>query len=80
VRSEEELETAGRIPSAQHIHRTFLPEHLRQVAKDRMLHTFCGGGLRSMIAASLLQRAGWENLIVVLGGFSGWISTICELE
>jgi hydroxyacylglutathione hydrolase len=33
-----------------------------------------------MIAASLLHRAGWENLTVVLGGLAGWRSTTCPLE
>jgi hydroxyacylglutathione hydrolase len=80
VRSAEELETVGRIPGAEHIHITLLPNRLSEVPKDKRVYVFCGSGLRSMMAASLLQRAGWENLTVVLGGFSGWISTTCELE
>jgi len=68
VRSEEELETSGGIPGAQHIHLTLLPDHLSEVPRDWTVYIFCGSGLRSMIAPSLLQRAGWENLTVVLGG------------
>jgi hydroxyacylglutathione hydrolase len=32
----------------------------------------CQGGYRSMIACSLLQRAGLENVINVVGGFDAW--------
>ena len=80
VRSEEELETAGRIPDAQHIHITLLPGHLAEVPRDRTVYIFCGSGLRSMIAASLLKLEGWEHLVVVLGGLAGWNSVTCTLE
>jgi hydroxyacylglutathione hydrolase len=32
----------------------------------------CKSGYRSMIACSLLQRAGWSNVINVCGGFDAW--------
>jgi hydroxyacylglutathione hydrolase len=32
----------------------------------------CEGGYRSMIACSLLQRAGLENVVNVAGGFDAW--------
>jgi hydroxyacylglutathione hydrolase len=80
VRSEEELEKTGRIPLAQHIHLTQLPEHLDEVPQDRTVYIFCGSGLRSTLAASLLQRAGWTDLVVVLGGLAGWNSVTCTLE
>jgi hydroxyacylglutathione hydrolase len=78
VRSEEELETA-RIPGAQHIHLTQLPQHLDEVPRDRTVYIFCGSGMRSMIAASLMQRGGLEDLVVVLGGLAGWNSVTCTL-
>ncbi len=36
----------------------------------RTIYVFCGSGMRSMIAASYLQRQGWQDLAVVLGGCS----------
>jgi hydroxyacylglutathione hydrolase len=80
VRGAEELETAGRIPGAQHLHVTLLPERTAEVPRDRTVYIFCGSGLRSMIAASLLRREGWDNLAVVLGGIAGWNSVTCALE
>jgi hydroxyacylglutathione hydrolase len=32
----------------------------------------CQGGYRSMIACSLLQRAGLQNVMNVTGGFDAW--------
>ncbi len=81
VRSAEELAQEGRIAGAHHIHLTQLPEQMENaVPKERPITIFCGSGLRSMIAASVLKRAGWELLTVVLGGLKGWHSTTCPLE
>jgi hydroxyacylglutathione hydrolase len=80
VRSSEELERKARIRDALHIHITMLPQRIGEVPKDRPVYIFCGSGLRSMIAASLLRREGWTNLNVVLGGLAGWNSVSCPLE
>lgn len=79
VRSAEELEDEGEIPDAHHVHITQLPLHLDDIPRDRPVYLFCGSGLRSMIGASLLQREGWSDLTVVLGGLAGWNSTTCPL-
>jgi hydroxyacylglutathione hydrolase len=79
VRSDKELAKA-RIPNAQHIHITQLPQHMDEVPKDRTVYIFCGSDVRAMIAASLLQRQGWKDLAVVLGGLEGWSSVTCPLE
>lgn len=80
VRSDDELETEGEITDAHHIHITQVPDHFDQIPKDRPIYIFCGSGLRSMIAASLLQRRGWSDLAVILGGTKSWESTTCPLE
>jgi hydroxyacylglutathione hydrolase len=80
VRSEEELENEGRIMGAHHIHITQLPAHLAEVPRGQKITIFCGSGLRSMIAASLLKREGWQDVAAVLGGLSGWSSTTCPVE
>jgi hydroxyacylglutathione hydrolase len=80
VRSHEELEKNGRIMDAAHIHITTLPDSVGEIPKDRPVYIFCGSGMRSMIAASLLKRDAWTNLHVVLGGLAGWNSVSCPLE
>jgi hydroxyacylglutathione hydrolase len=79
VRSDHEV-GQREIPGAYHIHITQLPERLDEVPGERPIFIFCGSGLRSMIGASLLRHAGWENLTVVLGGLAGWSSVSCPLE
>jgi hydroxyacylglutathione hydrolase len=80
VRSSAELERNGRIKVAVHIHITTLPQHVSEIPKDRHVYIFCGSGMRSMIAASLLKQSGWKNLRVVLGGLAGWNSVSCPLD
>ena len=79
VRSDEERANNGRLAFAQEIHLTQLPWRMNEVPKDRNVFLFCGSGLRSMVAASLLKREGWDNLVVVLGGLVGWKSTTCPI-
>ncbi|MGI6207514.1 MAG: MBL fold metallo-hydrolase [Anaerolineae bacterium] len=80
VRSQYELDTDGRIPGAHHIHITQLPQRVDEVPRDVPVFIFCGSGLRSTVAASLLQAQGYEDLTVVLGGAAGWNSTTCPLD
>jgi hydroxyacylglutathione hydrolase len=78
VRSEGEvLQTP--IPGAQHVHLSEVPQRMDDVPKDRPVYVFCGTGMRATVASSLLKRAGWDNLTVVLGGISGWSSITCPL-
>ena len=43
-----------------------------EIDREARVAVHCKGGYRSMIAASLLQRAGFENVINVMGGFDAW--------
>jgi hydroxyacylglutathione hydrolase len=69
-----------RISGAHPIHITRLPGRMEEVPKDVPVYIFCGSGLRSTIAASLLRIGGWENQSVILGGLQGWTSTVCPVE
>lgn len=80
VRSREEAEEAGEIPGAHQIHVTQIPQHLTDIPQNQTVYVFCGSGLRSMLAASYLQREGWRKGVVVLGGLSGWNSKSCPLK
>ncbi|MCU1300993.1 MAG: beta-lactamase domain protein [Candidatus Sulfotelmatobacter sp.] len=43
-----------------------------EIDRTVTLAVHCKGGYRSMIACSLLQRAGFQNVVNVVGGFDAW--------
>jgi len=43
-----------------------------EIDRDVPLAVHCKSGYRSMIAASLLERAGFRNVLNVVGGFDAW--------
>src|SRR5579871_1419496 len=43
-----------------------------EIERDAPMAVHCKSGYRSMIAASLLQRAGFKRLMNVTGGFDAW--------
>ena len=49
-----------------------LTERLTELPKDRALLVYCAGGYRSSLAASLLQRNGFNRVNEIAGGISGW--------
>ena len=53
----------------------FIEQWQNNLSKDKEYHIHCAGGYRSMIAASLLKRLGYVNLIDVSGGFAAISNT-----
>jgi len=51
-----------------------------EIDPARPLAVHCQGGYRSMIACSLLHRAGVENIINVIGGFDAWRNAALPVE
>jgi hydroxyacylglutathione hydrolase len=43
-----------------------------EIDHDAAIAVHCKGGYRSMIATSLLQRAGFKNVMNITGGFHAW--------
>jgi hydroxyacylglutathione hydrolase len=43
-----------------------------EIDRDLPIAVHCKSGYRSMIACSLLQRAGFRNITNVTGGFDAW--------
>jgi hydroxyacylglutathione hydrolase len=43
-----------------------------EVDRNLPIAVHCKGGYRSMIACSLLQRAGFQNVVNIVGGFDAW--------
>jgi hydroxyacylglutathione hydrolase len=48
------------------------PQGLPAIDKERAVAVHCKSGYRSIIACSLLERAGYRNVINVPGGFDAW--------
>lgn len=65
---------AGTIPGAATIPRGVLELHIDQVTadKDKKIVVYCGGGSRSALAAYMLQRMGFRNVLSLAGGFRAW--------
>jgi len=71
VRREGEWQ-AGHIAGAKWHALDAFPKGLPQIDTGHAVAVHCKGGYRSMIACSLLERAGHRNAINVIGGFDAW--------
>jgi rhodanese-related sulfurtransferase len=67
----------GTIPGAATIARGVLELNIDQVTtdKNRKIVLYCGGGSRSALAAYMLQRMGFRNVLSLAGGYRGWKET-----
>ncbi|MEX0590222.1 MAG: rhodanese-like domain-containing protein [Xanthobacteraceae bacterium] len=80
IRDIRELKRDGRVPGAFHAPRGMLefwidpasPYHKPVFAEDKRFVFFCGGGLRSALAAQTAQRMGLKPVAHIDEGFSGW--------
>lgn len=73
VREPEEVRQ-GTIPGAVAIPRGVLELHVDQVTtdKNKKIVCYCGGGSRSALAAWMLKKMGFKNVISLAGGYRGW--------
>jgi hydroxyacylglutathione hydrolase len=79
VRRRTEYES-GHVPGAQSISLDELPQRTTEVDRQSPLAVICGSGYRSSIAASLLMREGFVNLMNVTDGTSGWVRAGYRVE
>jgi glyoxylase-like metal-dependent hydrolase (beta-lactamase superfamily II)/rhodanese-related sulfurtransferase len=71
VRNPGELER-GVIPGAVHLPLARLVERLGELDPTRPTVVHCASGYRSMIAASVLATAGFDDVSDLLGGYEAW--------
>jgi hydroxyacylglutathione hydrolase len=71
VRREGEWQ-AGHIDGVQCRALDTFPQGLPGMDRERPIAVHCKSGYRSMIACSLLERAGHRNVVNVAGGFDAW--------
>ncbi|MEZ4837125.1 MAG: rhodanese-like domain-containing protein [Caldilineaceae bacterium] len=60
------------IEGAKHIQLGYVMDHLADLPKDATVITYCASGYRSQIAASLLQAAGFEDVMALNEGEECW--------
>jgi rhodanese-related sulfurtransferase len=65
----------GRLPGANWLGRGILESQIERAIPDTDadIVLYCGGGMRSALAAESLQRMGYTNVISMDGGFGGWM-------
>lgn len=51
-----------------------------EIDRNTPIAVHCKSGYRSMIACSLLQRAGFQNVTNVIGGFDAWLQAKLSVE
>ena len=71
VRQRDEFER-GHVPGALHLMAGDLPDRLAELPRDRPIATICTVGYRSAVAAGLLRRAGFADVIWISGGVPAW--------
>ena len=82
IRDVRERWREGAIPNAKHVPRGMLefwadPKseyHKRYMDPQKRTILYCAGGLRSALAADVLQKMGYTNVISMDGGWRGWTS------
>jgi hydroxyacylglutathione hydrolase len=65
---------AGHILGAEWKALDTFPQSLPKMDASGMVAVHCKSGYRSMIACSLLERAGHRNVVNVVGGFEAWLA------
>jgi hydroxyacylglutathione hydrolase len=71
---------AGHLPGAENLPLGTLPDRLAELPRDRPIVLQCQSGMRSIIAASLLQRAVFTDVRDMRGGFAEWSSSGLPVE
>ena len=81
VREESEW-AKGHLPGATHLGKGVIERDIEQQIPDpkAAIVLYCGGGYRSALAASNLQKMGYENVVSMDGGFRGWKEAGLPLE
>lgn len=81
VREESEY-AAGHLPGAVHIGKGVIERDIEAKVPDPAtpLVLYCGGGYRSALAADVLQKMGYTNVISMDGGWRAWTEQSLPVE
>lgn len=78
VRAKPEFDE-GHLEGATHIYVGELPERLDELDPHKEIITFCGSGQRALIAAGVLERAGFEKVTVNWGSMGACQTLGCKM-
>lgn len=79
VRGDDEWQQ-GHVPGARHIYVPHLEEHLGELDRSKKIVAYCGSGYRASIAASLLQKNGFRDVVNVPGSWNAWTKAGLPIE
>ena len=71
----------GHLPGAMHIPRGTLETKVEMaIPRDRKVVIYCAGGNRSALAADTMQQMGYQDVVSMSGGFTGWAQSGGDVE
>ena len=75
IREDNEWER-DHLPGAMHLGKGIIERDIENTIPDHNAEIilYCGGGYRSALAADLLQKMGYTNVISMDGGYKGWVA------
>lgn len=81
VREDREWQ-AGHLPQAMHLGKGIIERDIEAMVQDKQqtLVLYCGGGFRSALAADVLQKMGYTDVLSLAGGYSAWVNAGLPLE
>ena len=80
VRQISERREEGAVPGSMHAYVGELPQKLDEIPRDKPIVVYCDSGLRAIIAASILQRSGYERVEYFPGSFQAWTAHDLPVE
>jgi hydroxyacylglutathione hydrolase len=80
VRQITERRQEGAVPGSMAVYVGELPQKLDEVPRDKPVVTYCDRGARAMIAASILQRNGYDDVEYFPGSFQAWTARGLPVE
>ena len=66
--------------TVQHFALDYINTQIDQINSDQKYYIHCAGGYRSVIAASILKRNGFHNIVDIAGGFAALKKTALEVS
>lgn len=70
----------GHLPASVNVPLNRLSQKMNDLPRRLRMIVMCASGYRSSIAASLLQRAGFDRIVELAGGFAAWEAAHLPLE